>query len=164
MNNVLIFTSLLISAVFANLGLDAQKHYNVIKTENSKLQRENQLIYQQIRDKKSLPKQAPVPISAAYGTVLNRLAILNSNSSAKMTVQLEAGTDTDDISTHFEGTVYNGIKGLRIKIVVDKFFQETDMGAVLDDIYLLEMDTDFLVSKITMDNNHLIVKGEIYGI
>jgi len=38
------------------------------------------------------------------------------------------------------------------------------MGAVLDDIHLLEKNTDFKASEISKDSNNLIVKGEIYGL
>ena len=51
-----------------------------------------------------------------------------------------------------------------MKIVINKYSKETDMGAVLDDIHLLEKNTDFTATQIVKDNNNLIVKGEIYGI
>ena len=47
---------------------------------------------------------------------------------------------------------------------VDKFSNETDMGAVLNDIYQLEMSTDFKVTEINKEGNTLIVKGDVYGI
>ena len=81
-----------------------------------------------------------------------------------MDVQLDGVKDAGDISTQFEDTEYKGVRGLKIKIVVNKFSKETDMGAVLDDIHLLEKNTDFIASEISKDSNNLIVKGEIYGL
>jgi hypothetical protein len=95
---------------------------------------------------------------------MNQIRLLESYSGTSMNVQLEATTDTQDISSHYEDTQYKGIRGLPIKIVVDKFSKETDMGAVLDDIHVLEKNTDFIASEISKDNNNLIVKGEVYGL
>ena len=77
---------------------------------------------------------------------------------------LKGAMDSQDISSHYVDTEYKGIRGLKIQIVVDKFSKETDMGAVLDDIHLLEKNTDFVSSEISKDNNNLIVKGEVYGL
>jgi hypothetical protein len=72
--------------------------------------------------------------------------------------------DTQDISSHYENTEYKGIRGLKIKIVVNKFLKETGMETVLDNIQILEKNTDFMVTEISKDNNNLIVKGEVYGL
>jgi uncharacterized protein with HEPN domain len=95
---------------------------------------------------------------------MNQIRLLESASGTSMNVQLEGTMDTQDIANHYEDTPYKGIRGLRIRIVVDKFSKETDMGAVLDDIHLLEKNTDFMASEISKDNNNLIVKGEVYGL
>lgn len=164
MNRIIIFISLAVSIILINLGMSTKAQVDVFKNENSQLQDNNLDMKQKIKDKESLVKQVPIPISTEYNVVLNQIRILESYSGTSMNVQLEGAIDAQDISSHYEGTEYRGIKGLRIKIVVDKFSKETDMGAVLDDIHLLEKNTDFMASEISKDNNNLIVKGEVYGL
>ena len=164
MNKIIIFISLVVSIVLINFGMSTKAQMDELKSENAQLQANNLDMKQKIKDKEFLTKQAPVPISTEYSVVLNQIRLLESYSGTSMNVQLEGAMDTQDISSHYEDTEYKGIRGLKIQIVVDKFSKETDMGAVLDDIHLLEKNTDFMASEISKDNNNLIVKGEIYGL
>ena len=163
MNRVIVFMAFIISILLIHGGIASKARVDDLKNKISILQIDNIEMKQKIRSKDLLPRQAPVPIRTAYNKVLNQIRLLESYSGTKMGIQLEGAMDTQDITNHFENTGYDGVKGLRIKIVVDKFSNETDMGAVLDDIHLLEMNTDFIASEINQDNDHLIVKGEVYG-
>jgi len=164
MNKIIVFISLVVSIVLINGGISVKVQADVLKNENARLQAADLDMTEEIRTKGSLPQQRPVPLSTAYALVLNQTRSLESFSGTSMNVQLEDAMDTQDIASHYEDTLYKGVKGLRIRIVVDKFAKETDMGAVLDDIHLLEKNTDFMASEISKDNNNLIVKGEVYGI
>ncbi len=164
MNKIIIFISFIVSIVLINFGMSIKAQVDDLKIENSQLQVNNFDMKQKIKDKESLPKQDAVPISTEYSVVMNEIRLLESYSGTKIDVQLEGASDTEDITSHYVDTEYKGIRGLNIRIVVDKFSKETDMGAVLDDIHLLEKNTDFMASEISKDNNNLIVKGEVYGI
>ena len=164
MNKIIIFISFVVAIVLINFGMSTRAQVDELKKEDSQLQANNLDMEKKINDKESLSKQVPVPISTEYSVVMNQIRLLESYSGTSMNVQLEGAMDTQDISSHYEDTQYQGIRGLKILIVVDKFSKETDMGAVLDDIYLLEKNTDFMASEISKDNNNLIVKGEVYGL
>jgi hypothetical protein len=164
MNKIIVFISIVMAFVLINLGISSKTQVDELRNENLQLQSNNMDLKEKIKDKESLPKQAPVPISTEYSEVLNQIRLLESYGGTSMSVQLDGSTDTQDISSHYEDSEYRGIKGLKIQIVVDKFSKETDMGAVLDDIHLLEKNTDFMATEISKDNNNLIVKGEVYGL
>jgi len=164
MNKGIIFISLIVSIVLINLGISIKSQVDGLKSDRSKLENDNMDMERKIKIKGSLSKQPPILLSTEYIAVLNQIRLLESYSGTSMSVQLEGGMDMQDISNHYENTEYKGIRGLRIKILVDKFSKETDMGAVLDDIHLLEKNTDFMALEISKDNNNLIVKGEVYGI
>jgi hypothetical protein len=147
-----------------NLGMSAKTQADNLRDEDSQLARNNLGMKQKIKNEESLVRREPVLLVAEYGLVMNQVRVLESYSGTNMNVQLEEAKDTNDISLHYVDTGYKGIKGLRIKIVIDKFAKETDMGAVLNDIHLLEKNTDFMVSEINKNNSNLIVKGEVYGL
>lgn len=81
-----------------------------------------------------------------------------------MNLTIEKSADNDDIAHHYVDSQYRGIKKLPIVIQIDKFSSETDMGAVLNDVYHLEKETDFKATEINKEGNVLIVKGEVYGL
>ena len=105
-----------------------------------------------------------MPLSLAYALLMNKVRVFQDYNGINMTVLLENDKDTDDVSENYVDTPFKGVKALRIRIVIDKFLKETQMGTLLDDIRLLEKKTDFLITEISKDNNQLIVKGEVYGI
>lgn len=164
MNKIIILLSFVVSAVLINFGVSAKARIDDLRIKNAQYQADNIDMNRKIKIKESLPKQTPVVLLTAYHAVLNQIRWLESTSGTVMNVQLRGAMDTPDIAGHYEDTPYQGIRGLKIQIVVDKFSKETDMGAVLDDIHLLEKNTDFIASEISKDNNNLIVQGEIYGV
>lgn len=164
MNKIVIFISLAGSVILINFGISTKAQVDGFKSTDLQLKADNLDMQRKIKDKESLPKQEPVALSTEYSAVLNQIRLLESYSGTNMNVQLEGTMDSQDISSHYEKTQYKSIRGLKIKIIVDKFSKETDMGAVLDDIHLLEKNTDFVASEISKDNNNLIVKGELYGL
>ena len=164
MNKVIVFISFVAAIVFINWGMTTKTQVDEINSKAAQLRTKNLEIKYKINEKASLTKQPPVLLGTEYSVVLNQIRLLESYSGTVMNVQLEGSMDTPDITSHYEDTEYQGIRGLKIRIVVDKFSKETDMGAVLDDIHLLEKNSDFIASEISKDNNNLIVKGEVYGL
>ena len=164
MNKPIIFISCVVFFVLVDFGLSTKAQVDELKNENAQLQSNNFDMKKTIEYKESLAKQTPVLISTAYSTVINQIKLLESYSGTSMNVQLDGAKDTEDITSNYVDTEYKGIRGLKIQIVVDKFSKETDMGAVLDDIYTLEENTDFIASEISKENNNIIVKGEVYGL
>jgi hypothetical protein len=156
--------SFVILIVLLNFGMSTKAQVDNFRDEAAQLEASNFNMKQTIKDRGYLGKSKPVLLSTEYGSVMNQVRILESYSGTNMSVQLEASKDSEDISDHYIDTVYKGVKGLKIKIVVDGFSKETNMEVVLDDIHLLEKNTDFMASEISKDNNNLFVKGEIYGI
>jgi len=164
MNKIIIFISFVVSIILVNFGMSTKAQVDNLRDEKAQLQTNNFDMEQKIKRKEILIKREPVLLSTEYGLVMNQVRMLESTSGTNMNIQLEANQDADDISDHYVDTPYKGIRGLKIKIAVDKFSKETDMGAVLDDIHFLEKHTDFMASEISKNNNNLIVKGEIYGL
>ena len=164
MNKIIILISFIVSIVLVNEGLSTKAQLDNLRDEEAGLQAANHDMKRSISGKESLPKRKPVSLSVEYGLVVDQVRKLESYSGINMNVQLEGLKDVDDISLEYVDTLYKGVRGLKIKIVVDKFSKQTDMGGVLDDIHLLERGTDFIVSQISKDNNNLIVKGEVYGL
>jgi len=164
MNKIIIFISFVVSIVLVNFGMSTKAQVDNLRDEFSQLEANNLDMKQKINEKGFLVKREGVLLPVEYNLVINQVRMLEGYSGTNMALQLNGIKDAADISTQFEGTEYKGVRGLRIKIVVNKFSKETDMGVVLDDIHLLEENTDFMASEITKDNNNLIVKGEIYGL
>ena len=164
MNKIIIFVSFVAAIVLVNFGMSTGTQVGSLKEELSQLETNNADMKEKISKKEFNPKRKGVPLSLEYELVMNEMRTLESFSGTNMELQLEESKDVNEISTQYEETEYKGVRGLKIKIVVNKYSKETDMGAVLDDIHLLEKNTDFMASEITKDNNNLIVKGEIYGL
>ena len=164
MNKIIILAAVLMSMGLVNGGISTKAQVDNLRDEDLQLEANNLDMKEKIKEKESLVKRYPVLLSTAYGLLMNEVRTLESCSGTNMNVQLDATKDADDISSQYVDTPYKGVRGLKIQIVVDKFSQETDMGAVLDDIHKLEKNTDFAASEISKDNNNLIVKGEVYGL
>lgn len=164
MNRIIIFTSVIIFLVLVNLGLSTKQNLDELKGYIYKLQVSNLDMEGRIKEKGCLPKLPSIRLSTEYRMVLNQIKLMDENSEISMNVQLEGGVDSQDVSCHFENTEYKGIRGLRIKIITNRFSKETDMSALLDEINLLEKNMDFVVSEISKNNDNLTVKGEVYGI
>ena len=164
MNKIIILISLVVFITFVNGGMTVKRQLGNLREKSYQLKAKNDDIKQEIKSKVFLDRSAPVPLACAYILLINQIRTLESYSGTNMNVQLEDNKDTEDISAQYVDTPYKGVKGLMLRMVIDKFSKETDMGAVLDDIHLLEKNTDFMASEISKDNNNLIVKGEIYGL
>ena len=164
MNYTAIFVSLIFSAVLGYFGMNASSQIQDIREGISHIQQNNEATRQILKDKVGIKHTAPIFLSTEYNLVMNQVRILESYSGTSMDLQLDGIKDTTDIRSQFQNTEYKGVSGLKVKIVIDKYSKQTDMGAVLDDIHLLEKNTDFTATQIVKDNNNLIVKGEIYGI
>lgn len=164
MNKIIICSSFIVSAIFVNFGMSTKAHVDSLKDEVTQLETNNADMKQQISDKEFLKKKTGIELPTEYGLFMNHVRNLEGNGGTSMDVQLESAKDADDISKQYEDTEFKGIRGLKLKIVVNKFSKDTDMGSVLDDIHLLEESTDFMATEISKDSNNLIVKGELYGL
>jgi hypothetical protein len=164
MNKIIIFASCVVSIIFINLGMSTKAQVDNLRDQDVQLQSSNLNMKQKISKKEILTRRKGLPLSVEYGLFMNQVRMLEDYDGTNMDVQLNGEKDVADITTRYEDTEYKGVRGLKIKILVNKFSKETNMGAVLDDIHLLEKNTDFLASEITKDNNDLTIKGEIYGL
>ncbi|MBF0511861.1 MAG: hypothetical protein HQL13_05995 [Candidatus Omnitrophica bacterium] len=164
MKKTMIFLSLALSLLLFHWGFTLSQEMRALQGQYTQLQTNNLMIKEEIRFKETLPKKAPMPLSTGYTDMLNHISVLENTSGTCMQVNIEASKEDQMIENHYENSEYQGIKKLKIQIMVDKFSKESDMGAVLDDIHLLEKDTDFIARQIIKENNDLIVKGEVYGI
>jgi hypothetical protein len=164
MKNMMLIIAFVLSAVFFYFGYTAWGQIKDINDQKAQLEASNLALKASVEAKKNLVKQGPVPISTEYGLLVNQVRLLASYSGTEMNVQVDGVLDATDISTHYEQSEYKGVRGLKIEVVVSKFDNDTDMGAVLDDIHQLETNADFLATEITKDNSSLIIKGEIYGL
>jgi hypothetical protein len=164
MSKIIVVFSFFSAILSIHFGMSAKAQADDLRIQDAQLQVDNFNMEQKIKDKRSLVEHPPVPIATEYSVVLNQIRLLESGGGTRMNVQLEGVVDNQDVSTHYEDTIYRGIRGLNVQIVVNKFSTETDMGAVLDDIHLLEKNTDFVSTEIIKNDNNLIVKGEVYGL
>ena len=164
MNKIMVLFSLAVSMVLIYFGISQRAQMNEQRIQLAQLQVKNMERKQSVKDKEILSRSNPVFLSEEYGVLMDKVRILAGNSGIGMNVALQEGRDAADIADHYVDTPYSGVKALKIKIVVDRFSKETDMGMVLDDIHVLEKSTDFLVSEISRELDHLSVKGEIYGL
>jgi len=163
MNNTAIFVSLVLSVVLVYFGMNAQTQMQDLREGIIRIEEKNSQMQQNLKEKAGIKLEAPVSLLMEYDLVMNQVRILEGYSGTGMDVKLDGTKDTSDIASQFQNTQYKGVKGLKVKIVINKYSTDTDMGAVLDDIHLLEKNTDFTATQIIKDNNNLIVKGEIYG-
>jgi|GEM_PF-3437616 len=165
MNKTIIFLALLISIVFIHLGHCAKARTDSLQAENVQFQKDNDRLRDVIMNKQSLMKASPVDLVKEYMIVINQIRLVESYNGTIMHVQLEEGIkNADNLSKHFIETEYKGVKGLNIQITVDQIAKSLDLGEILNDFYLLEMNTDLKILEIQKQANSLIVKGKIYGI
>ena len=157
MNKTIIVISFIVSVILVDLGISTKAQLDNLRDEIAHLGQSNADRRQKIMNKGILTRRQPVPLSTEYSLVMNQIRLLESYSGTSMNVTLQADRNADDISAHYADTAYLGVHGLKIKIIVNKFSKQTDMGAVLDDIHLLEKNSDFLASELNKINNDLIV-------
>ena len=164
MNKVIISASIVVSMFFINVGLSINNKVNDLLKQKEDILIQNNHIGVEILERQRLPQRAPVIISKAFSLVINEIRYLEENSGTIMNLTIEKSVDNDDIAHHYVDSQYRGIKKLPIVIQIDKFSSQTDMGAVLNDVYQLEEETDFKATEINKEGNVLIVKGEVYGL
>ena len=164
MNKVIISASIVVSMFFINVGLSINNKVNDLLKQKEDILIQNNHIGVEILERQRLPQRAPVIISKAFSLVINEIRYLEENSGTIMNLTIEKSVDNDDIAHHYVDSRYRGIKKLPVVIQIDKFSSQTDMGAVLNDVYQLEEETDFKATEINKEGNVLIVKGEVYGL
>ena len=164
MNKVIISSCIVVSMFFINVGLSINKKVNDLFKQKENILIQNNHIGVEILESQLLPQRPPVFISKAFSLVINEIRYLEENSGTIMNLTIEKSANNDDIAHHYVDSQYRGIKKLPVVIQIDKFSSETDMGAVLNDVYHLEKETDFKATEINKEGNVLIVKGEVYGL
>jgi len=164
MNKPIIITALIVSLSLFHLALNTKSQTDALSESLYQIKLSNQQMERQIHYKNTLSKSKGGALSDAYRMFMNQVRDLQNNSAISMRVQLANAKDSNDISQLYVPTAYKGVRGIKIKIIVDGISGGTDMGLVLDNIHHLERNSDFLVNEISKDNNDLIVKGELYGL
>ena len=164
MNKIMILICIVVSIFFANVGVSINAQVDSLSKQIEDVLIQNNHIEVEISNRQQLTQRPPVVISKALNLVINETRYLEEFSGTAMNIIIEKSADNEDVSKHYIDSQYRGIKKLPIVLQVDKFSNETDMGAVLNDIYQLEIETDFKVTEINKDGNTLIVKGDVYGL
>lgn len=164
MNKLIILTAVLVSGFIFHAGYSLESKALDLAKQVHEIHSSNEMTEKEVFYKKSLFKIKGIPLLKAYSLLMNQVNDLESYSGTSMNVQLPNAKDANDISQYFVTTDYKRVKGLKLNIVINKFTESTDMGAVLDDVHLLEMNTDFLATQIIKEKDDLIVKGELYGL
>lgn len=164
MNKIIILICVLVSIFFVNSGLSVNAKLEDLSKQSLEIFTKNNHMQKEILYRQSLAQRPPVAISKAFSLVINEIRYLESSSGTAMNLIIEKSQDNEEISNHYVDSQYRGIKKLSVTIRVDKFSDETDMGAVLNDIYQLEVETDFKAMEINKEGNALIVKGDVYGL
>ena len=70
----------------------------------------------------------------------------------------------NSLESYFIDSSFRNVKILPIVLKINKFSKGTDLASVLNDIYVLEKQTDLKINEITNENDVLEVKGELYGV
>jgi hypothetical protein len=164
MNKIFILICIVVSVFFANAGLSINSQVDGISKQSQDILIQNNHMEVEISNRLLLTQKPAVAISKAFSLVVNEIRFLEEYSGTAMNLMIEKSQDNEDIAKHYIDSQYRGIKKLPVLIQVDKFSNETDMGAVLNDIYQLEAETDFKVTEINKEGNTLIVKGDVYGL
>jgi len=160
----MIWVGLIIAFLFIEGALNLRVQEQEAQKSKDHLAAENQRLEGEINHKQSFKKNEPRYISKAFNLFVNQMKIFEAFSGTQMNFSLGGRKEKESIEDHFVPTHFRGVKALPILINVQKFSNQTDMGEVLNDIFLLENRTDFKVSEISSENNALVVKGELYGI
>ena len=164
MSKITFGMSLGITALLIHSGLSLRAHSSDAKQQYDAVVSENLAFKGELEHKQIYRKDLPMAISDAFTGFVNETKMLETCSGTRVNIVFTGTKENENIEDHYEATSFRNVKGLPIAISVEKFSNETDMAAVLNDIYLLENHTDFKVSHISTENNSLIVKGELYGI
>lgn len=165
MNKIMVITAVVITVFFINLGLTLRSHTREAKIEKEEIASQNLVLSNEVDQKQLFKKNEPKTISNAFTFFVNETKMFETTSGTRMGIVFNGWPkENENIEDHYVDTEFRNVKGLVLTINVEKFSNETDMAEVLNDIYLLENRTDFKVSEILIENNVLIVKGELYGI
>jgi len=164
MNKVIVLISIIVSVFLINIGLSVNAQVRGVAKQIEDISIQDKHLSVEILNRQLLVQRTPRPIPKAFSLVINDIRYLEENSGTGMNLMIDKAQDNEDISNHYVYSQYRGIKKLPVLIQVDKFSDETDMGAVLSDIYQLEVETDFKVAEINKMGDVLIVKGDIYGL
>ena len=164
MNKIMLIISILVAVFFVHLGLSMNTQFESLSKQTGDTVIQNHHMGMEIQARQSLTKRYPKAMSKAFSLLLNDLRYLEENSGTVMDLYIDKSKDNDDIASHYIDSQYRGIKKLPVLIEVNKFSSETDMSAVLNDIYQLEEGTDFKATEINKAGDILIVKGDVYGL
>ena len=156
MNKMLLTISVTAAALLVHQGLYLNSLASGYVQRQQQLQDTNLALTQEVMAKQKFPKQTPRRMSRAFADFVNQARVLEIFGGTRM--QLE------NFSTPWEPTGFRQVQALPLKIHVFKFSEVTEMTEALNDIYMLEQRTDFMVTDVTDDHEALTVKGELYGV
>ena len=164
MSRIVILISIFVSLYFVHTGLLMKVKVQELTRQKQDMVAQNNHMIFEISERLQLPQKQALLMSKAFSKVVNETRYLESNSGTTVDLTIEKSADSDEISSHYQDSQYHGVKKLPVVLHIDKSSSETDLGAVLSDIYQLEIETDFKVTEINKDGTTLLVKGDIYGI
>ncbi len=164
MNKMIIGVSVAIGIFLINSGLMLHRQTIQADAQKNMLLTENLVLSHEIKQEQSFKKNEPKTISQSFTIFVNETKMFETYSGTRMNIVLEGAKENENLEDHLVATAFRGVKALPLNIRVEKFSNETDMGEVLNDIFLLERRTDFKVSEISTEDNTLLAKGELYGI
>ena len=164
MNKIIIITAVIISIFLFNFSISLMSRTNELSTQTSKASHDVALLAQELKQKGGFVKKAPVEINRSFNLFVNLIRMLEDYGGTKIVLSFLTKTDKDSLEDHFTDSPFRNVKALPIVLKINKCSRAADMVSVLNDIYVLEKQTDFKVNEITNDNDILQVKGELYGI
>jgi hypothetical protein len=163
MNKIMIIGSIILCAFFIHLGISLNANSVTKKDKYVVLVKGNEFLKKEISFKESLKKSSPVSINESFNVLVNQMRILESYSGTKMNL-LTLKDQKQSLESRFQDSIFKKVRMFPVSIQIEKYSNETDLTSVLNDIYILEKQTDFKVMEISMENNSLSLKGELYGI
>ncbi len=164
MRKLLVLISLIVAASLFHLGISAHGQAMAMRADKLALEDNNALKTQEIEYKRSLKQTKPLEMSKAFNFLVNQMGFLETYTGTTMDIVFSQGKDRDSLENYYKKTEFRGVNGLPLIISINKFSKETEVGSVLNAVYLLEKRTDFKVTEISKEDANLTVKGELYGI
>ena len=163
MNRMLIIAAVAVSITLLNLGFSFSGQRNVLNGQKNSISQENGIMAQELRKKEQFIKKSPVGINEALNLFVNLMRMLDYDG-AKIEIFFTTKQEKGNLEDYFIDSAFRNVRALPVVLRTNKFLKENDLTAVLNDIYILEKQTDFKVEEITDENNVLEIKGEVYGI
>jgi len=164
MNKAIISVSVLIALLLINFGASFHRQASEVNEEIKKTTQENSELTQEIKQKESLGRSAPLSMTRAFNALVNQMHMIEAYGGTSMELSFVTKGDKNSLDEYFTDSVFQNVKSLPVVLKINKYSDQTDTISVLDDVHQLESRTDFKVREITDEHDVLQVKGDLYGI